>query len=352
VKRIARPEDPERWAAALGISRAAVDLYIDSEVIDLHLDTFIWQRVFGYDLGKRHGKGIWGGRFYGNADLPRASDALSGATWVITTQPFRSAAGRRAAFLRNLAELASTLDCQPGVRRVGTLNEYRAARAEGDHAAFIGVQGGNAFDAALGELATLSARDLLRVTLLHSTASGLGAPSHAPRDRGLTHHGRRLVEVLNAQRTFVDLAHIAPRGFWDALDVHDRQLPPIVSHSGASGVRPLWRNVDDAQLRAIADRGGVVGVIVHGFYLGGSWWSGGEVERVVDHIAHVVRVAGEDTAALGTDFDGFIIPPRELRSVEELPRLVEIMLQRGFSEALIRKVLGENFLACLGRLRG
>lgn len=349
--RLATPEDPGAWALALGISRAAVDLYVASEVVDLHLDTFLWKRLLGYDMTRRHGRGLLGGRLYGHADFPRARDALSGATWVITTHPWRGARGRARAFRQNLATLAGLLDAQPGFARVGTLAEYRAARAVGQHAAFVGVQGGNALDGSFDLLARLEPRDLLRVTLLHGTRSSLGSPSNAPGEVGLSDAGKQMVEALNAARVFVDLAHISPRGFWDSLDVHAPGLPPIVTHTGASGVRPLWRNLDDDQLRAIADRGGVVGVILHGYYLGGPLWSGGSVERAVAHVQHIVKVAGEDAVALGSDFDGFIIPPRDCRSVEELPRLVEHMLQARMPERVIHKVLGENFLACLGRLR-
>ena len=64
-----------------------------------------------------------------------------------------------------------------------------------------------------------------------------------------------------------------------------------------------------------------------------------------------MRVAGEDCPALGSDFDGAIVPPRDLQSVLELPRLVELMLKRGFRPALIQKILGQNFLRVLGAIR-
>jgi membrane dipeptidase len=118
-----------------------------------------------------------------------------------------------------------------------------------------------------------------------------------------------------------------------------------------SGIHRHWRNLDDAQIRAVADSGGVVGIMFHSGFLGDSLFSG-RARRVVDHIAHVVRVAGEDYVALGSDFDGAIVPPRDLSSVLELPRLVELMLERGLGPDTIQKILGGNFLRVLGQLRG
>src|SRR6185503_20071393 len=84
--------DPESWARALGISREAVELYLASDVIDLHIDSFIWTRIFGYDLRSRHGRGLLGARFYSQVDFPRLHEArVTGATWVITTNPLRTA---------------------------------------------------------------------------------------------------------------------------------------------------------------------------------------------------------------------------------------------------------------------
>src|SRR5690606_3079160 len=82
--------DPAAWARELGISREAVELYLASDVLDLHVDSFIWTRIFGYDLRKRHGYGPTGGRFLSMVDLPRVREArLTGATWVITTNPLQ-----------------------------------------------------------------------------------------------------------------------------------------------------------------------------------------------------------------------------------------------------------------------
>ena len=99
-------EDPDGLARELGISREAVDVYHESEVIDLHVDSFIWKRIFDYDLRKRHGHGLFGARFYSQVDFPRILEAgLTGACWVITTNPFRPQKNREKTFKKNLAHI-------------------------------------------------------------------------------------------------------------------------------------------------------------------------------------------------------------------------------------------------------
>lgn len=348
--------DPNAWARALNVSREAIELYAESDVIDLHLDTFIWTRLLGYDLLRRHGTGPFGARFFGMADLPRVLEAgMTGSTWVITTNPLRTARGRARAFFRNLARLQVILQSAPSqVQVVRTAADYHQARAAGRHAAFIGVQGGNALEHDLNDLDRLPDLAILRVTLVHLYNSRLGttsAPSGSWRKHGLTRLGREFVQRLDAKRIFVDLAHISRPGFADAVAVHDRSLPLIVTHTGVCGVRPHWRNLDDDQLRAIAETGGTVGIMYESGFLGGPRF-GTRAEYVVDHIDHVVRTIGEDHVSLGSDWDGAILPPRDLSTVLDLPRLVHLMLQRGYGVEKIRKILGGNFLRALAQLRG
>jgi membrane dipeptidase len=345
--------DPAAWARRLGVSRAAVDLYLASDVVDLHVDSFIWRRFGVYDPTRRHGGGLFDARFYSHTDVPRLREArVTGALWCITTNPFRTAAGRAAAFTANLARLRDLLaSCPDDVTVCRTAADYAAARAADRHAAFIAVQGGNAFG---GDRATLArAGDaLLLVTLVHLSTSPVGTssfPINLRRGAGLTPLGVELVHQLNAQRVFVDLAHINRAGFFDAVAAHDRSQPLIVSHTGLSGVFPHWRNVDDEQLRAVAGTGGVVGVIYEYRFLGDGRSTSANL--VVDHLQHIVRIVGEDHAALGSDWDGLITTPRDMPTCLELPRLVQLMLDRGFGETCIRKILGGNFLRALGQLR-
>ncbi len=348
-------QDPGRWAESLGISREAVDVYLGADVIDLHIDTFIWTRVFGYDLRRRHGRGIFGARFYGQADLPRLREAhVTGGIWSITTNPLRRASRRAPVFHKNLTRLKDIFATVPEhVAICRTAADYRAAQEQGKHAAFIGIQGGNALDAD-GALASVDADLLIKVTLVHLSTSTLGTTS-APQlggapDGRLSDRGRDYVRALNQHRIFVDLAHINRQGFFDAVEEHDRTQPLLVSHTGVTGVHPHWRNIDDEQLRTVAETGGVVGVIYQSGFLGDPIDHGRAV-RVVEHLEHIARVAGDDTPSLGSDWDGAIITPRDMATCLELPRLVQIMLQRKWRPDAIKKALGGNFLRALAALR-
>jgi membrane dipeptidase len=337
----------------LGISEEAAALHYTSEIVDLHVDSFIWRRIFGYDPRQRHTaftRGVMMSQF----DLPRAREAgIAGATWIITTNPLGDARDREAALFENLGELTALLESpEAAARVVRSAAEYRAARAAGLHAAFVGVQGGNALAHSLDAIDRLSSGIVLRVTLLHLTSSRLGSTSSPlGGNSGLTAYGKDYVRRLNAHKIFVDLAHISRAGFWDAVEAHDPQLPFLVTHTGVSGVHRHWRNLDDDQLRAVAKSGGTVGIMYHSEFLEGRTFSG-RLDAVVRHIEHAVNVAGEDHVSLGSDWDGSIVTPRDMPTCLELPRLTAALLDRNWSEARIRKVLGLNFLRVVEAVRG
>jgi membrane dipeptidase len=280
---------------------------------------------------------------------------VTGAIWSITTNPLRSKSGRANVFEGNLARLKEIFSRAPDdVALVKNAREYRAAIDAGKHAAFVGIQGGNALDRdaqaieAVGDF-------VVQVTLVHLSTSSLGvtsAPLKGGKTGGLTKAGIEYVERLDARKIFVDLAHVDRRGFFDAVEHHDKSLPLIDTHTGIAGVTPHWRNIDDAQMKAIADTGGTIGVIFHGGFLGEPYWNGGKCARIVDHLQHICDVVGDDHASLGSDWDGMIVTPRDMPTCLELPRLVQVMLERGWSHERVKKILGGNFLRALALLRG
>ena len=113
-----------------------------------------------------------------------------------------------------------------------------------------------------------------------------------------------------------------------------------------------WRNIDDDQARAIADRGGVIGIVYQGNFLADvPVGCASKRSAIVDHLDHVIRVAGEQAAAIGTDYDGVITPPSDLTDITHHPLLVQDMLDRGWSHARIRGILGENYLRVVKEVR-
>ena len=342
------------WAKELNVSLHALDLYLSSDVVDLHVDSYIWTRCFGYKLEKRHGPGVLHARFCRQVDIPRIREArISGATWVITTNPWRTKKGRAKVIARNYERLKAILGTQDKeVRIVRTHSEYLDATKHGLHAAFLGIQGANAVEDP-GCWDSLVDQRFLRITLMHLTNSGLGqtsTPLRWGKDRGLTRTGHDLIKHMNSRRVLVDLAHASKRTFFDALSANDPSIPIIVTHTGIDAICPHWRNLTNDQLRAVADTGGVVGVFYHSPYLQKSLRRC-NVRVVATHIAHAVRVLGAAHVAIGSDWDGNIITPSDMPTCLELPRLVQALLDERLSDDEIHWVLGASFLRMLKSTR-
>lgn len=344
---------PSETAAACGISLGAAELFLDAPTVDLHVESPSFHRALGYDLRKRHQIGLRRALLFGQADLPRTIEVgLRGAFYSLTANPLRPLELGAEAFRTQFAELRSELERGGRARFVRGARGYQACQEAGLHAAFLAVQGAGALGSDEHLFDELGA-DLVSVGLVHLTRNAFGASSSSLLTRGgeaFTRRGGELVELLAAKRILIDLAHIHPRAFWAALDAAPPGAIPIVSHTGVSGAHAMWRNIDDRALRAIADRGGIVGIIFHSLYLGEGLLSG-TLNRLVDHIEHAVRVAGHEHVALGSDFDGLICPPRDMPTCLELPRLVQALLDRRFEERVIRAILGENALRVLAELR-
>jgi membrane dipeptidase len=116
----------------------------------------------------------------------------------------------------------------------------------------------------------------------------------------------------------------------------------MVTHTGVLGAFEHWRNIDDEQLRAVAGLGGCVGVIFCPKFLGGDG-----LEPVVRHMKHILDVVGEDAAALGSDWDGFIVPTQPLKDPRGRPLLTDALLAAGVSRQAIGKILRENVMRVL-----
>jgi membrane dipeptidase len=163
-------------------------------------------------------------------------------------------------------------------------------------------------------------------------------------DRPLTPLGREVLSEMAAARMSVDLAHASHRTIRDVLA--DARARPFCSHTGAAGVTGSWRNLADAELRAIADRGGVAGIIFATIYLGGR-----ELADVVRHVEHALDVAGEDAVAFGSDFDGMVPLPRGLRDVTDVPKVVDALARRR-PASVVEKVAWGNWRRFFGETLG
>jgi len=314
-------------------------------VLDLHADTAKLMDKLGYDLAQRHERPMPAiANVFGHVDLPRLRDGgVAGQFFSFWTAPYpERGCARSVADQLDAIDLA--MDKHPAeLAWTRTGAEVRAAKAAGQIAALGGIEGGQALEGQLDPIATFSRRGVRYLGLLHFSANAIGRPAKgkgADPSAGLTGFGRDVVRECERCGVIVDLAHINRKGFFDAIAIATQ--PPMVSHTGVLGVHAHWRNIDDEQLRAVADRGGCVGVIFARRYLGSA-----SIDAVVDHLLHIIDVAGDDLPALGSDFDGFVVPPEGLEDIAALPNLTVALSRRGVAPRVLEKILGGNVLRVL-----
>lgn len=322
-------------------SEDARRIHAECPALDLHTDSFLWTRLGGYDVNARHQPPLPASALFGHVDVPRALDGgLGGAFFGLVALPWLDRASSRA-IDTTIALIERTARESDGkLRIVRSAEELEAARVDGVVAAMMGIEGAHALEGDIDAIGAFAKRGARYLGLLHFTSNECGAPMMGwgqDRDKGLTTFGGDLVAKCEEVGVIVDLAHINERGLLDACALAKK--PMIVSHTGLAGVHESWRNISDAQLRAVAETGGVAGVIFCPRYLGRDG-----IDAVVDHLLHVVDVAGEDAAALGSDWDGFIVPTRGLDEASKLPLLTDALLARKVPERVVRKILRENTL--------
>ena len=323
---------------AVEVSPEVEAFHRDAFVFDLHNDLLTKLTHFPHDIGKRNGTATFWNPLRLDLDLPRIRQGGLNALGCMLFSGFRFDAGRRRFWRQLDCARALARDHADALVLARTMDEVTAARAAGRVAFVLGVEGSYAIDddveAGVARLADAGVRF---IGPLWERDSAAGGSCRSRADRGLTEVGRRLVGACNARRILIDVAHAGKRTFWDLCGASTS--PVFSSHSGAEAIHAHARNLDDEQLRAIGQAGGVVGVIFVASYLGGPFST---LERLADHIEHVAEVAGEDAVALGSDFDGFVPLSRGMRDAADLPRLTEVLWRRGWRAPRLTKLLGEN----------
>ena len=261
----------------------------------------------------------------------------------------------------------------------GTEDVLRIRKA-GKIACLIGVEGGHSIDNSLQVLRTLYRLGTRYMTLTHSESlDWADSCSDAPKANGLTPFGVNVVHEMNRLGMLVDLSHVSPDTMKAALKA--TKAPVIFSHSSARAVADHPRNVPDDVLKLVKENRGVVMVNFYSGFLTPegaramqlmfekgrelkkqfpndeakyreayrAWakqndYPAGDVTNIVDHIDHIVKVAGIDCAGIGSDFDGVPKLPRQMNDVSCYPLITQIMLDRGYTKEQIHKVLGGNVM--------
>ena len=263
--------------------------------------------------------------------------------------------------------------------------DIRRAKRQGKIAALMGIEGGHAIEDSLATLREFYRLGVRYMTLTwNNTNNWADAGRGEKKHNGLSEFGKEVVREMNRLGMLIDVSHVSDKTMSDALDVS--KAPIIASHSSARALSNVPRNIPDDLLRRIAKNGGVVQVNFYSVFVDTNTVSPQSAERdrrlkaqqdaidekykadperraeesdkleaanplpplpiskLIDHIDHIVKVAGVDHVGIGADFDGANDMPEGAQDVSMLPNITYELLKRGYSESDIRKILGENVL--------
>lgn len=232
------------------------------------------------------------------------------------------------------------------------LREYRKNREAGKISGFLTLEDGRAVQGSMERLEQFCRMGIRLITLTWNYENCFGSPNSADpavMERGLTPFGRDAVARMNQLGMLVDVSHLSDGGFWDVAET--AKAPFVASHSNCRALNPHPRSMTDEMIRALADRGGVMGVNFCPMFLRRDLDDPiSRVEDLVRQLQHMVNTGGVECAALGSDLDG-IEGNLELGSVEQMPRLFQAMERAGFHESEIEKIAFGNVQRVLEVLR-
>ena len=313
-------------------------------LVDLHLDSIIQQRLFRYDVRKEHRAGVKGQPLFWHADLPRMGQAgYLGAAMGIHYFPKENAAAVREAN-RQIDYLDWVAETDPRAMRIRDAADWETAANEGLIGMIPGVEGCHMLNGDIANLEAFCDRGIAYLTLTHFSKNSAATPSlgrGANEEDTLTPFGHEVVDLLNARGVVVDVAHANQRC---AIEAARRSTAPVMAtHSGAQGVHAHPRLLSDEAIDAVADGGGVIGIIFSPGFLTGSKKASSSC--VVDHIDYIANRVGIDHVAIGSDYDGWVPAiPCDHRDCRDAVRVAAEMLRRGYDDTAVAKVWQRNAL--------
>ncbi|MBS9720976.1 dipeptidase [Tianweitania sp. BSSL-BM11] len=249
-------------------------------------------------------------------------------------------------------DIACRLDRAGLLKICRSVDELETAIAAGTFAAIAHIEGAEGIGEDLSGLYTLYAAGLRSIGPVWSRNNVFGHgvpfayPSSPDTGPGLTDAGRALVKACNEMGILIDLSHITEQGFWDVAK--HSTAPLVATHSNVHAITPSARNLTDKQLGAIKETQGVVGLNYAVAFLreDGQERADTGIATMIRHIDHMVEQVGIDGVALGSDFDGAMIPA-EIGSAAGLQKLVAGLQGAGYADAEINKICRENWFRVL-----
>ncbi|MFV9568253.1 dipeptidase [Thermoanaerobacter mathranii] len=213
------------------------------------------------------------------------------------------------------------------------------AKQEGKIGALLSIEGGEALEGETSLLRMFYKLGVRALTLTWSLRNDLGDGVDGVKEAGLTSFGREVVKEMNRLGMIVDVSHLNEKGFWDVVELSEK--PIIASHSNAKTLCSHRRNLTDEQIKAIAQKGGVIGINFAPQFLRDEGQA--TLEDVLNHIDYICELVGEDYVGFGSDFDGIESTPEGLKDISYFPAILEGLIKRGYTQEQIAKITHKNF---------
>jgi membrane dipeptidase len=220
-----------------------------------------------------------------------------------------------------------------------------SAAKEGLCAGMLSVEGGEVFGEELARVQAFRDVGVRMVALTWNNENAIAFPAKGGGDQGIKPFGWQVLGEMARLGMAADVSHLNERGFWDLIDGHSQ--PPMASHSCCAALYPHFRNLTDAQIRALIARGGWMGV---NFYPGFLTGDRAGISDIVRHIDHVVQLGGAAHVGFGSDFDGIDQTPADAPDPGAFGAIMQALRDAGYGEPALRDIAGENFLRYFRRV--
>lgn len=229
------------------------------------------------------------------------------------------------------------------IARANTYAEYLENKKAGKISGILSLEDGRAVEGSVEKLRWLHEEGIRMIALLWNYENCFGFPNSKDSQimqQGLKVFGKEAVEVMNDLGMIIDVSHLNDGGFWDVVKLTKK--PFVASHSNCRAIAPHQRNLTDEMIRALAEKGGVMGLNFCGPFLNED--AAGRESRIpqmIKHLKHMINVGGSDVAAIGTDFDG-TFGEFDIAECSKMQLLFEAMEREGFSYDQIEKIAYKN----------
>ena len=322
-------------------------VHVNALLIDLHNDVLeVMVADSTYHLGTLH--------TFNHTDIPRLKkggvDIQFFANWIDYRQFPDTLYYDATEMLINIFNNEISLNPST-IGQARNLEEALTLNDSGKIAAVLAVEGGHAIENNLDNLINLynSGMRYLTITWNNSTSWAISAADPRSATNGLSEFGKSVIRMLDSLGVIIDVSHTGIKTIQDILDITSN--PIIATHSGVREIKNHTRNLNDDQIIAIANTGGVIGIVFYPpFLTTGTAY----IDNVIQHIDYIKNLVGIDYVAIGSDFDGMgsVQPPVGLEDVSKFPALTLKLLEHGYSQEDVEKILGGNFMRVFEQVCG